>query len=88
MTLGQPCLDAPKKQSANRRPCGQTFTSRAQQSARGLRADTIDYRERLVRRFVSFTNEFPWRWGPGHVDEWTLTLTAENHLAPMPRSQS
>jgi len=55
---------------------------RAQQSARGLRADTIDYRERLVRRFVSFTNEFPWRWGPGHVDEWTLTLTAENHLAP------
>lgn len=55
---------------------------RAQQTARGLRADTIDYRERLVRRFVSFTNEFPWRWGPGHVDEWTLTLTAENHLAP------
>src|SRR5665648_635485 len=55
---------------------------RAQQCARGLRADTIDYRERLVRRFVAFTNELPWRWGPGHVDEWTLTLTAENHLAP------
>ena len=55
---------------------------RAQQTARGLRAETIDYRERMVRRFVSFTNEFPWRWGPGHVDEWTLTLTAENHLAP------
>ena len=48
---------------------------RAQQSARGLRAATIDPRERLVRRFVSFTNEFPWQWGPGHVDEWTLTLT-------------
>ena len=55
---------------------------RAQQSARGLRADTIDYRERLVRRFASFTNEYPWRWGPAHVDEWTLTLTTENHLAP------
>src|SRR5680860_585365 len=55
---------------------------RAQQSARGLRVDTIDYRERLVRRFVSFTNEFPWRWGPGHVDEWTLTLTAEHYLSP------
>lgn len=54
---------------------------RAQQIARGLRTDTIDYRERLVRRFVSFTNEFPWRWGPGHVDEWTLTLIAEEHLA-------
>jgi len=55
---------------------------RAQQSARGLNADTIGYRERLVRRFQAFTNEFPWRWGPGHVDEWTLTLTAEHHLAP------
>ena len=55
---------------------------RAQQSARGLRAATIDPRERLVRRFVSFTNEFPWQWGPGHVDEWTLSLTVEKHLAP------
>ena len=53
---------------------------RAQQTARGLRVDTIDYRERLVRRFVLFTNEFPWQWGPGEVDEWTLTLTSENHL--------
>jgi hypothetical protein len=41
---------------------------RAQQSARGLRAATIDPRERLVRRFVSFTNEFPWQWGRG---TWT-----------------
>jgi len=47
-----------------------------------LRADTIGYRERLVRRFAAFTNEFPWQWGPGHVDEWTVTLRAENHLAP------
>src|SRR6476660_10558728 len=54
---------------------------RAQQSARGLRAATIDARERLVRRFLAFTNEFPWQWGPGHVDEWTLTLSAEHHLA-------
>ena len=55
---------------------------REQQSARGLRAATIDPRERLVRRFLSFTNEFPWQWGPGHVDEWTLTLTTEDRLAP------
>lgn len=55
---------------------------RAQQSARGLRADTIAYRERLARRFLGFTNEFPWQWGPAHVDEWMLTLTAESHLAP------
>src|SRR5664279_332048 len=55
---------------------------RAQQSARGLRAETIGYRERLVRRFQGFTNEFPWQWGPKDVDEWTLTLTSEKHLAP------
>jgi integrase/recombinase XerC len=55
---------------------------RAQQAARGLRAETIGYRERLVRRFQGFTNEFPWQWGPRDVDEWTLTLTSERHLAP------
>ncbi len=31
------------------------------------------YRERLVRRFQAFTNEFPWQWRPAQVDEWTLT---------------
>ena len=35
-----------------------------------------------MRRFLAFTNEFPWQWSPAHVDEWTLTLTAEHHLAP------
>ena len=55
---------------------------RAQQAARGLRGKTIGARERLVRRFLAFTNEFPWQWSPAHVDEWTLTLTAEHHLAP------
>ena len=55
---------------------------RAQQTARGLRVDTIEPRERLVRRFVEFTNEYPWCWLPGHVDEWTQSLIAESHLAP------
>src|SRR5664279_5106956 len=55
---------------------------RAQQSARGLQAGTIGYRERLVRQFLVFTNEFPWQWSPAQVDEWTLTLTSERHLAP------
>lgn len=36
---------------------------RAQQAARGLLEDTIAPRERLVRRFLEFTNEFPWNWG-------------------------
>jgi integrase/recombinase XerC len=54
---------------------------RAQQAARGLREDTIIARERLVRSFVEFTNEYPWRWTPAHVDEWSLSLTGERHLA-------
>jgi integrase/recombinase XerC len=55
---------------------------RAQQAARGLREDAIGARERLMRRFSEFTNEYPWNWEPSHVDEWSLSLTAERHLAP------
>jgi integrase/recombinase XerC len=55
---------------------------RAQQTARGLRADTIGPREQLVRRFLEFAGEYPWSWGPAHVDEWTVSLTGERHLAP------
>jgi integrase/recombinase XerC len=54
---------------------------RAQQASRGLREDTIIARERLVRSFVEFTNEYPWRWTPAHVDEWSLSLIGERHLA-------
>lgn len=53
----------------------------AQQKARGLHEDTIAGRELLVRRFLEFTNDYPWHWGPAHVDEWTLSLTGERHLA-------
>jgi integrase/recombinase XerC len=55
---------------------------RAQQTARGLRDDTIVPRERLVRRFGEFTNEYPWVWSAGHMDEWSLHLKSERHLAP------
>jgi site-specific recombinase XerD len=55
---------------------------RAQQAARGLRGDTIGPRERLVRRFGEFAGEYPWRWSPGHMDEWSQHLTSEEHLAP------
>jgi site-specific recombinase XerD len=54
---------------------------RAQQVARGLRAETVDGRERLVRRFAEATNEYPWNWGPGHVEEWALSLVSERHLS-------
>jgi site-specific recombinase XerD len=55
---------------------------RAQQASRGLQEDTMAPRDRLVRRFLGFSGEYPWRWGPGHVEEWTLSLTSEHHLAP------
>jgi site-specific recombinase XerD len=54
----------------------------AQQVARGLRSQTIEARDRLVRRFLSVTNEFPWDWLPGHMEEWTLSLMGEKHLRP------
>jgi integrase/recombinase XerC len=54
---------------------------RAQQAARGLREDTIVNGERLVRRFLEFTNEYPWNWSASHVDEWSLWLTSEKRLA-------
>ncbi|MEV7233742.1 tyrosine-type recombinase/integrase [Streptomyces sp. NPDC051020] len=55
---------------------------RAQQMSRGLKEDTIAGRERLIRRFQEFTNEYPWSWLPGHMDEWSASLTGERHLAP------
>jgi len=54
---------------------------RAQQVARGLRPETIDGREKLVHRFLAETNDYPWAWTAGHVEEWILSLTAERHLA-------
>jgi len=72
---------------AHLRPEDATFEAmlhgfRAQQASRGLRPETIEGRERLVRRFAETTNEYPWRWGPAHVEEWTLSLVTEKHLAP------
>jgi hypothetical protein len=54
---------------------------RAQQLARGLRAETIEGREQLVRRFLAETNEYPWGWGPAHVEEWIMAMTGERRLA-------
>ncbi len=43
---------------------------RTQQISRGLQEDTMAPRERLVRRFLDFSAEYPWQWGPtlGGVD--------------------
>ena len=54
---------------------------RAQQLGRGLREESISDRELLIRRFMAFTNEYPWQWTAAHVDEWSSWLVAERHLA-------
>ena len=50
---------------------------RAQMLARGLAVDTIKARSRLVRRFVEFTNEYPWRWRPIDVDHFLADLRSQ-----------
>jgi site-specific recombinase XerD len=46
----------------------------AQQHSRLLATSTVVNREFTVRRFVGFTNEYPWRWTPADVEEWTSSL--------------
>ena len=58
---------------------------RAQQAARGLRADTAGYRERLVRRFQAFTNEFPWQWQPAHVPLYSPSAVITTRVSSRPR---
>ena len=46
----------------------------AQQRSRMLSEVTIGARERLVRRFGEFTNEYPWDWRPQDVEAFTTKL--------------
>ena len=46
----------------------------AQQHSRMLSEVTIGARERLVRRFAEFTNEYPWDWRPQDVEGFTTKL--------------
>ena len=47
-----------------------------------MQDETVADQERLIRRFCAFTNEYPWQWTAGQVDEWSAYLTGERHLAP------
>jgi hypothetical protein len=47
---------------------------RNQQLCRNLAHDTIDQRIRLVERFLSYTNEFPWTWTAAMVEEFFSDL--------------
>ncbi|WP_460802037.1 tyrosine-type recombinase/integrase [Microbacterium sp. GXF6406] len=47
---------------------------RAQQSARFLKESTMKARERLVRRFVDFTGQYPWQWTAAEAEAWIAEL--------------
>lgn len=47
-----------------------------QQQSRRLTVATIGDRVRVVRQFVAFTNEYPWRWTPADIEEWTASLVS------------
>lgn len=43
---------------------------RAQMLARGLTTGTIENRCRLLRRFQTFSGEFPWQWRPVDIEDF------------------
>jgi integrase/recombinase XerC len=45
-----------------------------QQTSRLLAAGTVEQRVQVVRRFLAFTNDYPWRWTSADVEEWTAEL--------------
>lgn len=47
---------------------------RLQQESRLLAALTVDSRDKTLRRFQVFTGDYPWRWGPGDIEEWSVSL--------------
>src|SRR5215468_2189431 len=48
---------------------------------------TVTWRERIVRRFVAFTGEMPWRWTACDVEGWTgELLSGDGHAHATIRS--
>ncbi len=55
---------------------------RQQRGGRNLQRKTVEDRVAVVRRFVQYTNEYPWLWTASHVDEWMSHLVSERRRAP------
>jgi site-specific recombinase XerD len=53
-----------------------------QQRSRLVGDSTINARLRLIRRFRDFADDYPWRWGPGDMEDFTSFLKSRNGLAP------
>lgn len=47
-----------------------------QQTSRHLSPITIEKRELTVKRFVAFTNDYPWRWSSADVEEWSTSMVS------------
>lgn len=68
------------------RPDAQVFEAmlegwRQQQLSRNLAFGTVDARLELLRRFQRYSGEFPWRWTPQHLEEWSTDLRAVRGVA-------
>lgn len=54
-----------------------------QQGSRMLGRKTVTDRLRLVRRFTDFAERYPWAWGPGDVEDFTVSLASgPDRLSP------
>lgn len=53
-----------------------------QVGGRRLLPRTADVNVANVRRFVTFTNVYPWQWTAAHMDEWTSHFLSEQHRKP------
>ena len=49
--------------------------------SRGLNRKTAVGQLGVVRRFVDYTNLYPWQWSAGHLDEWMVGLVSESNSA-------
>jgi integrase/recombinase XerC len=49
-----------------------------QMTSRGLKAPTIKTHRWLVRRFAGFTNDYPWSWSAGDLEEFTSSLRSRH----------
>jgi len=49
--------------------------------SRGLKRKTVELRLGVVRRFVDYTNQYPWHWSAGLLDEWMVSLVSESQRA-------
>ena len=52
-----------------------------QQRSRFLAESTITGRRQLVERFHRWSNEYPWRWRPQDLEEWTSDAISERQAA-------